>query len=262
MTLKKEPELFYACLTDVPARLPMVLMEFPIFVMTKKRSTVEFSWFNPKYDLQLTVTPTAHGIANMYDLDILIFIASQLIEASNNDLETSKRIKLHIGTLLKFVLRGNDGDRNDAIINSLRRLKGTLIETNIPANGISFTDGFSLIDGYKEYRSETTNNRLHVEITLSDWLYRSILSDEIRPLSHKYFKLTKMFDRNLYLLCHKHLGNQQKWNIRERKLHKKLGSRANIYKFRDQLKNSEKIIDIELGFSSRGVVTAKRRVLA
>ena len=63
-------------------------------------------------------------------------------------------------------------------------------------------------------------------MTLSDWLYRAVLSKSVLTLSRDYFRLRKPLERRLYELARKHCGRQPEWRVSVETLAKKSGSAA------------------------------------
>src|SRR3546814_7148512 len=54
---------------------------------------------------------------------------------------------------------------------------------------------------------------LDLEITLSDWVYRSVISKNVLTLPRDYFRLRKPFERRMYELARKHCGVKDEWKI-------------------------------------------------
>ncbi len=75
-----------------------------------------------------------------------------------------------------------------------------------------------------------------VAVTLSEWLYRAVLSKSVLTLSRDYFRLRKPLERRVYELARKHCGRQAEWNVGLATLHKKAGSTAPLRVFRAALR--------------------------
>lgn len=73
-------------------------------------------------------------------------------------------------------------------------------------------------------------------VTLSDWLYRAVLSKSVLTLSRDYFRLRKPLERRIYELARKHCGRQLEWRVSVATLHKKSGSAAPLRVFRAALR--------------------------
>jgi len=78
---------------------------------------------------------------------------------------------------------------------------------------------------------------VRVSVTLPDWLYRSVTSNQVLTISPDYFRLRKPLDRRIYELARKHCGSQKEWKIRLELLLKKTGSSENLREFRRSIKS-------------------------
>lgn len=54
---------------------------------------------------------------------------------------------------------------------------------------------------------------IELEVTLSEWLYNSVIGEEILSIDHDYFRLRKPIERRIYEIARKHCGKQKKWYI-------------------------------------------------
>jgi plasmid replication initiation protein len=75
-----------------------------------------------------------------------------------------------------------------------------------------------------------------VEVTLPDWLFRSVQAQQVLTLSPDYFRIRKPLDRRIYELARKHCGNQKQWQCSVVALHEKSGSMDTVRKLRAALK--------------------------
>ncbi len=72
-----------------------------------------------------------------------------------------------------------------------------------------------------------------LEVTLSEWLYNSIIGEQVLSINRDYFRLRKPIERRLYEIARKHCGQQPiNWKISVKNLHKKVGSTATLSKFK------------------------------
>jgi plasmid replication initiation protein len=107
---------------------------------------------------------------------------------------------------------------------ALNRLRGTTIETNIKTNGEEVIEGFGIIDSYKIVVDDRKKKRMvELEVTLSEWLYNSVIGQEVLSINNDYFRLRKPIERRIYEIARKHCGKQKQWNIGLENLHKKVG---------------------------------------
>ena len=71
----------------------------------------------------VTITPSANGLATIWDKDILLFTISTLIEAQNRGVATSRKIRL-ARDLLVYCNRGVSGAEYDGLVKASERLAG------------------------------------------------------------------------------------------------------------------------------------------
>ena len=115
---------------------------------------------------------------------------------------------------------------------SLNRLRGTTINTNIKTGGFSIAKGFGLIDSWEAIKRDNENRAIAIEIKLSDWLYNAILANELLTISRDYFHLRKPIERRIYEIARKHCGDAPSFKIKLDTLKKKVGSSSTLREFR------------------------------
>ena len=76
-----------------------------------------------------------------------------------------------------------------------------------------------------------------VTVTLSDWIYRSVLSRSVLTLHRDYFRLRKPLERRVYEIARKHCGRQAEWKIGLETLLKKSGSTSPRRVFRKMIRD-------------------------
>ena len=78
---------------------------------------------------------------------------------------------------------------------------------------------------------------VQVAVTLSDWLYRAVLSQSVLTLGRDYFRLRKPLERRVYELARKHCGRQAEWRVGMATLAKKSGSASPLRVFRRMIRD-------------------------
>lgn len=123
------------------------------------------------------------------------------------------------------------------MIEMLRRLKGTVVETSVETAGLSARRGFGLIEGWRVIeQSQEVGRMTAVEVDLPQWLFRSVQEKRVLTLSKAYFRLRKPLERRIYELARKHCGKQPLWRISLTVLHQKSGSAGSLRRFRFEMK--------------------------
>ena len=152
-----------------------------------------------------TITPSANGLATIWDKDILLFTTSTLIEAQNRGVATSRKIRLRARDLLVYCNRGVSGAEYDGLVKAFERLAGTRIKTDITTGKKRHRQGFGLIESWSIVERTSSNRMSCIELTLSEWLYNAVIGTEVLTLSRDYFRLRKGLERRLYELARKQL---------------------------------------------------------
>ncbi|NNF72111.1 MAG: plasmid replication initiator RepA, partial [Rhodobacteraceae bacterium] len=96
---------------------------------------------------------------------------------------------------------------------------------------------FGLIESWQIVRRSRGGRMQSVSVTLSDWLFRAVLSKSVLTLHRDYFRLRKPLERRVYELARKHCGRQAEWRISVDTLLKKSGSASPRRVFRKMLRD-------------------------
>ena len=198
-------------------------MEHPIFSLSTKPDKRILEYEHNGNTIR--IIPSGMGLATIHDKDVLLYVISYLRAAIKEGREINQRVRLTTHDLLVSTNRETSGRGYDRMEDTLRRLRGTTIETNIKTNNMIITEGFGLIDSWEAVRKEGSTGRLlALEIKLSDWFFNSLLADELLSINRDYFRLRKPLERRLYEIGRKHCGDQREWQVGLEKLKKKTGS--------------------------------------
>lgn len=222
---------FFVCdLFDVSPKDDLATMEHPLFSLSTRPDRRILSYEHNGATIE--VTPSVRGRATIHDKDILIYCISQLMAAVNAGRSISRTLSLRAHDLLIATNRDTSGDGYTRLREAFERLAGTRITTNIAYDGIETTSGFGLIEAWEIVRKSRGGRMVNVTVTLSDWLYRAVLSKSVLTLSRDYFRLRKPLERRIYELTRKHCGRQPEWRVSMATLHKKSGSASPLRVFR------------------------------
>ena len=229
-----QTDLFICDVADAVIKSDMASMEHPIFTLSKKPIREVKTYENG--DILLEVTPSAKGIANIYDKDILIFAISQIMAARNEGRPYSREITFQARDFMEFSNRHTGGHDYDLLRDSLDRLDGTRLRTTIKTGGEETWEAFGLIDGAKIKRTRKDGRVIEWGLRLSEWLFKAIEANEVLTLHPDYFRLRKPIERRIYEIARKHCGAKDFWQIGLRKLQKKCGSSDASRNFRMAVK--------------------------
>ena len=227
---------FFLCdIFDAIPKDDIASMEHPLFSLATRpdRRVLDYE----HNGAQITVTPSVKGLATIHDKDILIFCISQLMAAINAGRAVSRTLQLKAHDLLVATNRETSGDAYRRLREAFERLAGTRITTNIVTGDRETTTGFGLIESWEIVRKTRGGRMVSVSVTLSDWLYRAVLSKSVLTLNRDYFRLRKPLERRIYELARKHCGRQESWRISVETLLKKSGSASPRRVFRKMIRD-------------------------
>ncbi|NDW44252.1 replication initiator protein A [Ruegeria sp. PrR005] len=227
---------FFVCdIFDAIPKDDIASMEHPLFSLATRpdRRILQYD----HNGTEITVTPSMRGLATIHDKDILIFCISQLMAALNVGRRVSRTVQLKAHDLLIATNRETSGDAYRRLREAFERLAGTRITTNIVTGEVETTTGFGLIESWEIVRKTRGGRMVSVAVTLSDWLYRAVLSKSVLTLSRDYFRLRKPLERRIYELARKHCGRQPAWTVSVDTLLKKSGSASPRRVFRKMLRD-------------------------
>ena len=256
-----QTDLFLCDVADAVIKDDMASMEHPFYSLSKKPDRKIRRYENG--DKWLEVTPSVKGLATIYDKDILIYCISQVIAKIKEGTPTQRTMQITAKELLVFINRKVGGRQYELLLESLERLKGTTITTNILVNDIEYdeTQGFGLIENFIIRRSKKSGRVTGITLTLSQWVFKSIKERQVLTLHKDYFRLRKPLERRVYEIARKHCGKQDEWKISIEKLKVKCGSKGSLKEFTRLLKElvrgnhlpdyKVKVIEKEVIFTNR-----------
>ena len=228
-------DFFVADLRGLSAKDDVASMEHPLFAL--KAGDRGIRRYEHKGN-SIEVQPGAKGQATIHDKDVWIYCISQLVHALDRGREdVSRTVRFTAYDFLVATNRGTGGREYELLSDALDRLSGTRIKTNIETSEYREKRGFGLVDAWRVVERRGDNRMVAVEVTLPDWLYRSVLDRQVLTLDADYFRLRKPLDRRLYELARKHCGAQSSWKVALKVLHTKTGSTGPLKKFRLSLKS-------------------------
>ena len=170
---REQLDLFQALPGVVAPRDAQDLMAYPFFSLAKSRRVAPIDFRAGGVAIRVEAVPD-HGMATIWDADILIWAASQIVNARDAGLRTSRLMAATPYEILTFVGRGVSKRDYLRLKAALDRLQSTSIVTSIrqPAEGRRHR--FSWINEWQE-RFDRNGRPLGIELILPDWFYRTLL---------------------------------------------------------------------------------------
>ena len=212
-------------------------MAYPFFSLSKNHRVAPIDFTAGNVVIRVEAVPD-HGMATIWDADILIWAASQIVEARDAGLRTSRLMTATPYEILKFIGRGTSMRDYQRLKAALDRLQSTTISTTIRQPTEGRRHRFSWINEWKE-RTDHSGRPDGIEMIVPDWFYQAVLDDAlVLTIDRAYFDLTGGLDRWLYRLVRKHGGRQRKgWRFDFRHLHQKSGSLSPFKRFAFELRD-------------------------
>ncbi|MDO9640843.1 MAG: replication initiator protein A [Pseudotabrizicola sp.] len=252
---------FFICdFLDALPKDDMASMEHPLFSLSTRTDLRILSYSHN--GTEITVTPSVRGLATLFDKDILIYCISQLMAAINAGREITRHLRLTAHDLMVATNRETSGDGYARLREAFERLAGTRITTNMMTGGQDVTTGFGLIESWQIVRATKGGRMVQVAVTLSDWLFRAVMSKSVLTLSRDYFRLRKPLERRVYELARKHCGRQAEWHISLEVLARKSGSASPLRVFRKMMRDmitADQLPDYHLSEEPGDIIAVRRR---
>ena len=233
---RQQLDLFRALPGGFAPRDAQDLMAWPFFSLAKSRRVQPIDFRMAEVTIRVEATPE-HGMATIWDADVLVWAASQIVEARDAGLRTSRLMAATPYEILTFIGRGVSRRDYDRLKAALDRLQSTTIATSIRQPNERRMHRFSWINEWKE-RVDGRGRPLGVELILPDWFYAAVMDDAlVLTIDRTYFDLTGGLERWLYRIVRKHAGRQSAgWSFEVPHLHVKSGSLSPLKRFAFELR--------------------------
>ncbi len=233
---REQLDLFRALPGDMAPRDSQDLMAFPFFSLAKSRRTALIDFQAGGVTIRVEGT-AEHGIATIWDADILIWAASQIVAARDAGLRPARLMQATPYEILRFIGRGTSLRDYQRLKAALDRLQSTTVATSIRETTGRRLHRFSWINEWKEL-ADAKGIPLGLELILPDWFYGGVLDSAlVLTIDAGYFRLTGGIERWLYRVVRKHAGRQEAgWQFDFQHLYRKSGSAARYYDFAADLR--------------------------
>lgn len=230
-------DLFRALPGDLAPRDAQDLMAYPFFSLAKSKRLAPIDFRTGSVVIRVEAV-AEHGMATIWDADILIWAASQIVEARDLGLQPSRLMATTPYEILNFIGRGVSLRDYDRLKAALDRLQSTTVATSIRQPTERRMHRFSWINEWKE-RADHRGRPLGLELIVPDWFYGAVLDDAlVLTIDRSYFDLTGGLERWLYRLVRKHGGKQEfGWSFDFAHLHAKSGSLSPLKHFAYDLRD-------------------------
>jgi plasmid replication initiation protein len=234
---REQLDLFRALPGDLAPRDAQDLMAYPFFSLAKTHRVTPIDHRMNGIAIRVEAVPE-HGMATIWDADVLIWAASQIVEARDAGLKTSRLMAATPYQILTFIGRGTSARDYHRLKAALDRLQSTTVATSLRRTTERRLHRFSWINEWTE-RSNAHGRPDGVDLIVPDWFYRGVLDDAlVLTIDRAYFGLTGGLDRWLYRIARKHAGHQQGgWQFEFGHLHAKSASLSPFKRFAFELRD-------------------------
>ena len=230
-------DLFIASATDVSPKEQQDLMARCWFNLAKRKRVSPIEHHFGDSWVKITANEK-YGMATIFDNDLIIFAVAQLMHNLNHGMAVGRTLQFTGYEYYKFLGKKRlSGTGYRDLWSSMERLHHTFVETNIRQGKQRTHHSFNWLSSIKQ-RIDGDTHRGY-EITLPDWLYRSVVEDNlILTLDEGYFNIRGGLERWLYLFARKTSGyNSGGWSEGLESIYKKSGSMGSFSEFKRKVKN-------------------------
>jgi plasmid replication initiation protein len=234
---REQLELFRALPGDLAPRDAQDLMAYPFFSLAKTPRTRPIDFRMNDIAIRVEAVPE-HGMATIWDADVLIWAASQIVEARDAGLRTSRLMAATPYEILTFIGRGTSARDYHRLKAALDRLQSTTVATSLRQTSHRHQHRFSWINEWTQ-RADAHGNADGIDLIVPDWFYRAVLDDAlVLTIDPAYFSLTGGLERWLYRIVRKHGGQQRGgWKFDFRHLYAKSASLSPFKRFAFELRD-------------------------
>lgn len=228
--------LFPSLGRDIAPRDAQDLMAWPFFSLAKRRRVTPIDFRMGQTWISVEAVPE-HGMATIWDADVLIWAASQIVAARDAGMPTSRLMATTPHEILTFTGRGTGKDHYDRLKAALDRLQTTTVATSIRQQHQRRRHRFSWINEWREL-ADGDGRALGIELILPDWFYAGVVDRTfVLTIDRAYFDLTGGLERWLYRIVRKHGGQQEGgWSFDVSHLHLKSGALSPLKQFAFELR--------------------------
>ena len=238
-------DFFVPPLHDIPVKDGIGIMDVAVFRLSKKQPRKGELIRYELSDAVIEVSSGGHGMATIYDYDIVLMVISQLAHAvkqyrRGTGEKPGRQYHIHSSDIFKFCRLSDGGKQYEILDGALKRLQGTFITITSENEKKSTrrTGYFPLLGGAKVISRTDTGRIGRLEITIPDWIYEAVEKHddpEVLTVNPDYFLLNKGIARFIYRLARKAAG-QNDATYTFKSIHMRSGTTREFRKFSHELR--------------------------
>ena len=206
-------------------------MERPFFSPAKAKRVTPILYQPGETQVQV-YSLHEHGMATIWDAEVLIWAASQILAEQDRGLPTSRFFRFTPYQPLIAIGRATGNREYQLLKGALTRLQSTVIRTTIRHGRHWRRQPFSWINEWEQLTTRAGRCEGMVFV-LPEWFYRGVLDARlVLAIDPAYFALSGGIERWLYYVARKHAGRQQDgWRFKLGHLHAKSACLARFSDF-------------------------------
>ena len=198
-------------------------LQYQFFSLATNKDTKPRRYTSRDGNIYINSVPSGYGMPTIFDHDLIMYGSTLIADAMRQGKMSinNEPITLFLWNYIEATERGAGSQQYKNTIQSLRRLKGLQLETNIKTNDKIETEGFSLIEHYRIIKKTKAGLASVMSLKLCDWLYRAIWNSrhELLAINKDYFHIRGPTERAVYQKVRKYCGNQPYWRVRVKTLY-------------------------------------------
>ncbi|WP_182987168.1 replication initiator protein A [Gluconacetobacter aggeris] len=222
----KEPDRRFVISGPARPRDQRDLMGRPFFALARRPRFEPVHYRSRQMDIMIR-TSAVGGMATIWDADILLWLAGQIVEALNHGQWVSRHVRFTPWRLFQDLGWADGAHQYRRLHGALARLAATQVATSLrgvpdwPARPFAWVS---------DLRISTADG---VSLTLPVWFMEGICDrSHVLTLDPAYFRLAGGLERWLYRLARRHAGRQKDgWTFDVAELHARSGSLTPLRNF-------------------------------
>lgn len=204
------------------------LMAHPFAGFSKDLEEITYQrQFSGGREVMVHVSSGVFGMATIHDFDIVLYVISVIQEAMNRGEEPPRTVTFTPRQFLTWTGRSTGGRAYDNLYHALERLASTSVKTTVSEGGSRRENMEPWLAWNIRLREdgETLRRNDQITIRLNSWLWTSVAEHEfVLAIDQSYFNLRSSYDRFLYRVFRKSVGQDRFWGWKMRTLYKKAGT--------------------------------------
>jgi len=250
--IREDSEVFTVDVVATIAKAPTGVLEYPFFVLDNRDRGQRNRVF--EYKGTFIKIESDRGLPNSSDMELFAFLVTlgfHRAEAVGADAWVRQpMVEFSARDYFKFTHKSVGGKSVKLLHDSVERLFGAYIETNVQAGGNIHNSQFRLLtERHYIAKQRKTINPTSLEaaalaahkgvvsykIKFADWVTDAIVAKDVLSLGKNYFDIRTATGKRIYEIARKHCGRQGQWDVNMTTLYEKSGSSSTKRLFKNRV---------------------------